>query len=100
MRYGGTSHEDHRWKLSEDFIINFNEYCTHIISPLDIIFSDESILRWYIQGGHWIHLSFPVYVTMDRKPENGAEIHNSSFWWSGIMMQIRIFKSSSNDADQ
>ena len=43
----GMSHDDHRYKLVEDFVTHFNEYYTQLFSPSDIICSDESILRWY-----------------------------------------------------
>ena len=67
-------HEADQWKLVQDFVTNFNEYRIHLFSPSDLIFSDESILRWYRQGGHWINLGLLVYVAMERKPENGEEI--------------------------
>ena len=54
----GTSREDHRWEIVEYFVTNFNKYCTQLFSPSDIICADESILRWYGQGGHWINLGF------------------------------------------
>ena len=41
-----------------------------------------------------------MYVAMDRKPENGAEIHNSACGRSGIMMRLRIFKSAKNEEEQ
>ena len=78
MRDEGTIHEDHFWKLVEYFVTHFNEYRTQIFSPSDSICDDESILWWYIQGGHWINLGLPMYVAMDRKPENGAEIQNDA----------------------
>ena len=37
------SHEYRQWKLVEDFFTDFNEYRTHIFSPLDLICADESI---------------------------------------------------------
>ena len=70
MRYEGTSHEDHRWKLIEDFVTNFNEYHTKLFSTSDLICADEFISRCYIQVGHCINLGFPMYVSMGRKPEN------------------------------
>ena len=51
-------HEDHRWKLVEDFVTNFNDYHTQLFSPSDIIYADESISRWYVQDGNWINLFF------------------------------------------
>ena len=100
IRDEGTIHEDHRWKLVEDFVTHSNEYRTQLFSPSDIICADESISRWYGQGGHWINLGFPMYATMGRKPENGEEIHNYSYGRSGIMMQLRIVKSAKNEEDQ
>ena len=41
-----------------------------------------------------------MYVAIDRKPENGAEIHNSAYGRSGIMIRIRIVKSARNEAEQ
>ena len=37
-----------------------------------------------------------MYVAMDRKPDNGGEIHNAACRWSVIMMRLRIVKSSKN----
>ena len=41
-----------------------------------------------------------MYVAMDRKPENGAEIQNSACGRSGIMMRLGIFKYAKNEEDQ
>ena len=40
----GTSHEAHRWNIVEEFVTDFNEYFTQLLSPSDIICADESIL--------------------------------------------------------
>ena len=77
MRYDGTSHEDHWWKLNEDFVTHFNYYRTQLFSPSDLICADDSISGWYGQGVHWINLGLPMYVEMDRKPENGEDIQNT-----------------------
>ena len=95
-----TSHEDHRWKLVEDFVNPFNDYCTQIFSPSDLICDNESISQRYRKGGHWINLGFPMYVAMERKPDNGVDIHNASCRRSGIMMRISIVKSARIEADQ
>ena len=60
----------------------------------------ESVLWWHGQGVHWINLGFLIYVSMDRKPENGAEIHNDACGRLGIMMWIMSFKSTRNQEDQ
>ena len=100
MRVEGTSHKDHRWKLFEDFVTHFNKYHTQLFSPSDLICADESISRWYVQGGHWINSGLPMYVTMDRKPENGVEVQNDACRWSGIMMHLRIVDSERNDKEK
>ena len=41
-----------------------------------------------------------MYVVMDRKPENGADIQNYACGPLGIMIQLSIVKSESNEADQ
>ena len=88
MRGEGISHEAHRWKLVEEFVTLLNEYHKQLFYPSYLICVDESISRWYGQGGHWINLGLPMYVAMDRKSENGAEIHNYACGWSGIMMRL------------
>ena len=93
----GTSDEAHWRKRVEDFVTHFNKYCTQLFSPSDIMCDDDSISRWYRQGDHWINLGFPIYVAIDRKPENGEEIHNSACWQSCIMIQLSIVKSAKNE---
>ena len=55
---------------------------------------------WYGQGGNWINLGLPMYVEMDRKLENGAEIQNSTCRQLGVMMRLSIVKSERHEADQ
>ena len=94
------SHEAHWWKLVEDCVNHFNEYRTQLFSPSDLICADESILPWYRQGGHWINLGLAMYMAMDRKPENGADIQNYACGRSGIMIPLRIVKSVNNEEEQ
>jgi hypothetical protein len=54
---------------------------------------DESISRWYGQGGNWINHGLPMYVAIDRKPENGCEIQNAACGCSGIMLRLKLVKS-------
>jgi hypothetical protein len=39
----------------------------------------------------------PMYVQMDRKPENGAEIQNACCAESGVMLSLRIRKTTAED---
>ena len=97
MRGEGTNHEAHLWKLVEDIVTHFNEYRIQLFSPLDLICADESISRWYGQGSHWINSGLPIHVSIDRKPENGAEIQNSACGRSRIIMRIRVVNSERNE---
>ena len=45
-------------------------------------------------------MGFPMYVTIDRKPDNGEDIQNSTCGRSGIMMRFRIANSANNEEDQ
>ncbi len=64
------SSKQYRWKLVDDFVTNFNDHRANYFSPSDCICVDESMSRWYGQGGHWINHGLPQYVAIDRKPEN------------------------------
>jgi hypothetical protein len=39
-------------------------------SPSDVMCVGESTSKWYGTGGHWINEGLPMYVAIDRKPEN------------------------------
>ena len=73
---------------------NFNNHRAQNFSPLDEICVDESMSRWYGQGGHWINHGLPMYVAIDRKPENGCEIQNAACGRSGVMIQLKIVKTA------
>jgi hypothetical protein len=66
---------------------------TSFFEPSSEMCVDESISRWYGQGGNWINLGLPQYVAIDRKPENGCEIQNSCCAQSGIMLRLRLVKT-------
>ena len=57
--------------------------------PDEWICADESILWWYGLGGHWIKIGLPMYVAIDRKPESGCEIQNSTCRKSGVTLQLK-----------
>jgi Transposase IS4 len=91
----GMSSEEHRWMLVTDFVNNLNEHKKNYFIPSTLICVDESMSRWYGLGGHWINIGLPMYVAMDRKPEDGCEIQNSCCGKSGILLQLKLVKSAS-----
>jgi Transposase IS4 len=98
VRPEGMSSEMHRWMLVQDFVDRINDHRKKYFSPSSIICVDESISRWYGLGGHWINMGLPMYVAMDRKPEDGCEIQNACCGRSGIMMQLRLVRSAAAES--
>lgn len=66
------------------------------VSPSETICVDESISRWYGQGGHWISRGLPHYVAIDRKPESGCEIQDAACGRSGLMLRLRIVTTAAD----
>ncbi len=56
------------------------------------------MIRWYGIGGDWINEGLPMYVAIDRKPENGLEIQNLCCAGSGVMMRLKLVKSAKERA--
>jgi heat shock protein HspQ len=92
--------EQYRWLLVDGFVSAFNKYRREKFSPSDYICVDESISRWYGQGGDWINHGLPMYVAIDRKPENGCEIQDACCGRSGVMIQLLIVKTKKEQANQ
>jgi Transposase IS4 len=93
-----VSSEKFRWMLVDDFVSNFNQHRATTFLPSDVICVDESISRWYGQGGEWINHGLPMYVAIDRKPDNGCEIQDAACGQSGIMIQLKLVKTSKEEA--
>ena len=74
----------------DGFVKRFNDYRQDFYSPSEKNCVDESISRWYGEGGHWINIGLPMYVAIDRKPENDCEIQNAAAGNIGIMLRLRL----------
>ena len=83
---------EYRWRLVDDHVDNFNDHRARNFVPIHRICVDESISRWYGQGGSWINHDLPHYVDIDRKPESGAEIQNAACGTSGVMIHLKLVK--------
>ena len=83
--------------LVADFIRFINEHRAQYFTPGDRICVDESMSRWYGMGGDWINEGLPMYVAIDRKPENGCEIQNACCATSGVMLRLRMVKSKKEE---
>jgi len=97
QRPDDMSSERHRWCLVQDFIDRINEHRVSCFHPSDIICVDESISRWCGLGGSWINKGLPMYVAIDRKPEDGCEIQDSCCGKSNIMMRLKLVKTATEE---
>ena len=75
--------------------ISWNTECK--FSPSDEICVNESMSQWYGQGGHWINHGLPIYVAIDRKPENGFEIQNAACGHSGVVIWLKVVKTAEEE---
>jgi hypothetical protein len=94
----GMSSEKYRWMLIDGFVERFNGYRAATFTPSERICVDESMSRWYGQGGDWINHGLPMYVAIDRKPENGCEIQNAACGESGVMLQLKLVKTAREES--
>jgi hypothetical protein len=98
VRPNSMSSEKYRWSLVDGFVDRFNEHRASMFIPSEHICVDESISRWYGQGGNWINHGLPMYIAIDRKPENGCEIQNAACGKSGIMMRLKLVKTAEEES--
>ena len=96
----GMSTQTYRWMLIKDFVVQFNEHRQTQFTPSDLLIVDESMSRWYGQGGMWINIALPNYVALDRKPDSGCEIHTASCGHSGIMIRLRLVKHQQENDEE
>ena len=92
-------HSQYRCKLVDRFVKRFNDCRAQSFIPSEMICVDESISRWYDQGGDRINFGLPHYVAIDKKSENGYEIHDSCCGVSGIMIRLNIVKQEEDCSD-
>ena len=76
--------------IVDDHISTFNKNLACNYHPSDFICLDKYMSRWYGIVGHWINYGLPQYIEIDRKSENGCEIHNDSDGVSGIIIQLNL----------
>lgn len=91
---GGDDSEQSRWELISDFVGSINNHRHAHVSQSEYICVDESMCKWYGQGGAWIQRGLPMYVALDRKPESGCEVQNAACGRSGIMLRLSVVTSA------
>jgi len=86
--------EKSRWQLVDDFVTNIKEHRAARVSPSELIRVDESMCKWYGQGGYWIRKGLPMYIAIDCTPKNGCKIQNAACGRSGLMLRLSIMTSA------
>ena len=89
--------EQYRWMLVNNFVANINGYCTRTFVPGGHLEADETVVQWYGVGGAFIMTGLPMYLALERKPDNGGEIQNLADIALRIMMRLKIFKSANEE---
>lgn len=89
----GMSSTKYRWMLVDDFVEAFNSHRSVFFIPGDSLCVDESFSRWYGKGGSWINIGLPLFIVMDRKPDDGCELWSCCCGTTGVMLQLMVVKS-------
>ena len=87
------SFQDFRWNKIRPFYNAFNEHRAKNLKASDHLCIDESMSRWYGEGGYWNDTGLPHYVAMDRKPDNGCEIWSLADGNGEFMLALEIVTS-------
>jgi hypothetical protein len=93
----GMSSERYCWMLINDFVANINKYRQRTFVPGGRLEADETVVRWYGKGGAFVDAGLPMYLALERKPDNGGEIQNLANVASGIMLHLKVVKSANEE---
>jgi hypothetical protein len=91
------SSERYRWMLINNFVASYNDYCQRTFVPGGHLEADETVIRWYGKGGAFVDTGLPMYLALERKPDNGVEIQNHADVVSGIMLHLKVVKSANEE---
>ncbi len=83
--------------LVDDFITNFNAHRASTFYPGIELEADKLMVPWYVHGGDHINIGLPHYVAMDCKPDNGSEIQTLADVSSGILICLKVVKSTNEE---
>jgi len=79
-----------RWSIIKDFVDAINLHKENTIKCSADLCVDESMIRWYGLGGPWLDVGLPHYVSIDRKPEDGAEMWTLCDGHGGFLLRMEI----------
>jgi hypothetical protein len=85
--------------LINDSVANINKYRQRTFVPGGHLEADadETVVRWYGKGGAFVDAGLPMYLALERKPDNGVEIQNLADVASVIMLHLKVVKSANEE---
>ena len=83
--------------LINNFDANINKYRQRTFVPGGHLVADETVIRWYGKGGAFVDAGLPMYLALERKPDNGGEIQNHADVASGIMIHLKVVKKANEE---
>ena len=83
--------------LVNNHVANINEYLARTFVPGDHLEADEMVIQWYGIGGAFVDDGLPMNLALERKPYNGGKIQNLADVASGIMLRLKIVKSTAKE---
>jgi hypothetical protein len=95
----GMSSEQYYWMLIDDFVANINRHCVSMFVPGNEVEDNETAIHWYGFGGAYMNKDLPMYLTLKRKPNNGRKIPNLADIALGIMLHLKIVKSTNEEKE-
>jgi len=90
----GISSEQYRWMLVEDFVTSYNNHCTRTFKQGCRFKADAPVTHWYGIGGTYVNTGLLMYLALKHKSDNGGEIQNLANVALGIILQLKIVKST------
>jgi hypothetical protein len=76
------------------FFVKIYKYPQRTSVPGGHLGADETVIQWYGKGGALFDAGLPMYLALERKPDNRGEIQNIADISSGIMLRLKVVKST------
>jgi hypothetical protein len=96
----GSTYQQWAWSKLNGCIERVNKHRATKYSPSEKICIDESMSKWYGLGKDWINIGLPMYVAMERKPEDGCEIQTCCDGVSRIMLRLQLVKGKKAEKEE
>ncbi len=93
----GMSLEQYRWMLNDNFVANINRHRASMFVPGNEVEANETVIPWYGIGGAYLNKGIPMYLALERMPDNRGKIQNLADVALGIILCLKIVKSTNKE---